>query len=191
MEKKRINIEKQYAIYFRFNEITKDIKQRLGYGYIHLNKIHEQIADEFGYKSTRMVTEAINFIRKNRTEPFVQRAALLFSSKRINHWEKYSTKEDLQNIEKINQHIHSFFGVSCGGKHTKTPFIHYFIYKRFHECKQQDSKAKVYDIYDLLADEFHYQNKNSIRNIVKKVSRILCKKKNKRLSKRTSSVSKP
>jgi len=176
---KGINISKQYAIYFRFNEITRDIKERYGRGFINLNKIHEQIADEFGYESTRMVTEAINFIRKNISNPYIQRAAMLFSKNRVNYWQKYNSEQDLKNIEKIQQHTHSFFGRTKSGKHTKTPFIHYFIYMQFLEYEQQTkatSSVKVYDIYDLLADEFYYQNANSIRNIVKKIGQISCKK---------------
>ena len=47
--------------------LSKRIFDMTGRGHINLNKIHEQIAEEFGYNSTRMVTEAINFIRKNIT----------------------------------------------------------------------------------------------------------------------------
>jgi len=158
--------------------LSKRIFDMTGRGHINLNKIHEQIAEEFGYNSTRMVTEAINFIRKNITEPFVQREALLFSQNRVNYWQKYNSNEDLQNIEKIHQHTHSFFGRTQGGKYTKTPFIHYFIYMQFIEYKQQTSnpsQSAMYDIYDQLADEFHYRNADSIRNIVKKVREILCK----------------
>jgi hypothetical protein len=39
--------------------------------------------------------------------------------------------------------------------------------------QQQEEKIKLYDIYYLLADEFHYQNENSIRNVVKKVKEIV------------------
>ena len=185
-EMREINVSKQYAIYFRFNEITNDIKQRLGRGHINLIAIHEQIADEFGYKSTRMVTEAINFIRKNITEPFIRKEALLFSQNRINYWRKYDSEKDLQNIEEISRHTHLFFGKTCGGKRTKTPFIHYFIYMQFLEYEQnQEGKVKKHDIYELLADEFYYRNADSIRNIVKKVSEILCGKTDKKYLRKT------
>ena len=165
-----INIIKRYAIYFRFNEIYKDKREKFRLGYIDLKKIHEQIADEFGYESTRMVTDAINFINRNRTNPYIQRAAMLFCENRTNYWAKYDTEQDLQNIELID---------SCMPTtryKTRTPFIHYFIYMRFLELKKEKgAAAKNYDIYYLLSDEFYYQEHKSIRNIVSKVRKILCK----------------
>jgi len=175
-----LNITKRYAVYFRFNEIIRDIKQRFGRGHINLNKIHEQIADEFGYESTRSVTDAINFIRKNLNNPYIQRAIMLFSENRINYWAKYNSEQDIQNIEKISEHI------SPSKNKTRTPFIHYFIYMRYKELASTSpfeggetpsplGKGGKGLIYDTLADEFYYQNPNSVRNIIKKTAKILCK----------------
>ena len=179
-----LNITKRYAVYFRFNEIIRDMRQKFGRGYINLNRIYEQIADEFGYESTRSVTDAINFITENRTNPYIQRAIMLFSKNRINYWQKYNSDQDLQNIEKISEHL------PTSKNNTRTPFIHYFIYMRFKELaspspseggetpsplERAGVRLKIYDIYDELADEFYYQNLNSIRNIIKKTEKILCK----------------
>ena len=176
------NITKRYAVYFRFNEIIREIKQKFGRGHINLNKIYEQIADEFGYETTRSVADAINFITKNRTNPYIQRAIMLFSENRINYWQKYNSDQDIQNIEKISEHL------PTSKNKTRTPFIHYYIYRRFKELAPLSPPkggktpsplervgVRLYDIYDLLADEFYYQNPNSIRNIIKKTEKILCK----------------
>ena len=167
------NIIKLYAIYFRFNEIINDIRQR--YGKIHdLTNIHRQIADEFGYEAIRRVTDAINYIRTNRTSPQVKKAMLLFSEERINYWEKYNSTRDLYNIEIISKNI------QVPKNNTRTPFLYYFIYMRYTEITPPNSvglfrilhRGEIGDAYDKIADEFYYTSFHSIRNIIKKIEKL-------------------
>jgi hypothetical protein len=160
-----MNIEKRYAIYLRFKELYRE-RKRL-YSYVSLFNIYKIIADEFGYSSVRMISDAVIYVDKNKKNPLVMKAALLFNEKKNNFFLVYNKPNDLKNIDILSSKL------KTEKYHTKTPSVYYFMYKQFLQYRKAVPQLGRYKIYEIVSEEFYYQNKNSTRNIIKKVEKIL------------------
>jgi HD-GYP domain-containing protein (c-di-GMP phosphodiesterase class II) len=168
-----MNIQKQYAVYRRFSEIFSQKKELFRRRDIDMGEIYEQVSFEFGYMSSTPVKDIVRYVTRNRNSPQFQRAKLLEDGFSYNYFERYDTDEDRVMIEKIADSIRP------NTKKTHTASIYYFVFRRYNELLEEHREnlrnrtIMISDIYDILSDEFHYKNSDSIRRIIRIVNKLI------------------